>query len=360
MFFNISKTPNFDFPEHIEYAGYSIDLDPGWNIQIEHDSKIISKGLIESSCTIYCRNNKIEIHPGHRRTFPVFFDDDNISNLIRYNKEHTSREELVINNIKLHASEQSPKFKDLKLSSIELFDLLYDYLDVKISQFNSDDPIYVFPTGGVDTMIILSFMLKHKKKYKIVDAEYKAQDYFVCHNRSKLGKLWAYRNIIYWRDYHVLMSGSNGDEMMLRNPKDAYMLAKVHGENLLQLLEDQEFYHSSHFLKSKQQALYNEVNAMNNMTVESAKDFILERNYSDYQFWHLGNTLTWAPLNDLNVCNIMLNFSYSDLKGQLLDASISKRLIERNNPDLLKYVSQSKNNNSYGHLYKIFEGLETF
>lgn len=356
MFFNISKERNNDFPEHVEYGGFSIDLDPGWYIHHNDNSITISKGLSESSCVIYCKGNKIKINPGYRRTFPIFYNNTSISNIINYEHSYYQQEELVLEDITLAESEEPLKYIDLGMTDEQLFEHLYKYLDGKIKSFDPKGTIDVFPTGGVDTMLIMSFILKHKKKYRIVDAEYKAQDYFVCHNRSKLGKFWAYRNIIYWREPHVLMTGGNGDEMMLRNPADAYLIGLKHNEDIRETLKTGNFYHSKYFQKSKHNQYYDSVDT----TVTDYKTYILRRNYFDYQFWHLGNTLTWAPLNDLTICNIMLNFSYDTLRGQLLDASISKQIIERNNPKLMKYVSSSKNENGYKQLYRIFEGLESF
>lgn len=356
MFFNISKNINNDFPEHVSYGKYSIDLDPGWQIQYNNNDITISKGLLENSCTIYCKDNKIYISTGIRRTFPIFYNDTEISNIVNYGKNYFEKTELVLGDIILNESNEPLEFVDLKMSDNELFDHLYNYIDEKIKNFNPPRVIDIFPTGGVDTMIILSFMIKHGKQYSIVNAEHKDQDYFVCHNRSRLGNFWAYRNILYWREPHILMTGSNGDEMMLRNPADAYLIGLKHNEDIREILKTDEFYHSLYFQKSKHKATYDNVDPL----IDDYKNHILRRNYFDYQFWHLGNTLTWAPLNDLKICNIMLNFSYKTLRGQILDAMVSKQLIERNNPDLMKYVSNSKNENGFKKLYKIFEGTESF
>jgi hypothetical protein len=232
-------------------------------------------------------------------------------------------------------------------------------LDDKVINFEDQAPIKFFPTGGVDTGVIMSFVLKHKIPFELLTAEYKDMDYFTCHTRSRLGKFWAYRNIHHWKDPSILLSGTNGDEMMLRNPHDAYLVGKMHGEDILKTLADNNSYHSDYFLRKKHKPGYNEIDNLV-LTLEQARQHIIDRNYCDYQHWHLGNTLTWTPLNDLALINIMLNFSYPCVRSQLLDAGISKQLIERNNPDLLKFVSPAKNNMNFQHLHKVFEGLESF
>jgi hypothetical protein len=155
------------------------------------------------------------------------------------------------------------------------------------------------------------------------------------------------------------MSGTLGDEMMLRNPQHAYMLAKLNGEDIIEILKaNPNLYHSHYYSRSKLKYFYDEADALN-LDEEKTKNFILGRNSFDYQHWHMGETLTWTPLNDLTITNIMLNFSYAALRDQFLDAGISKKLIARNNPEHLKLVSQLKNVDHFGHLYKLFEGIDT-
>ena len=357
MFFNISKEQNKEFPVHVQYAGLSIDLDNGWAIQ----EGIIYKGLDGNECTIKCVDNTITIDTHTRRTFPIFHNDDSISNIIRYSDEFYSDKELKILDgaVILLASREPRVFTDLRLSDDDLLDYLYGYLDNKVKTFDSNLPIKFFPTGGVDTAVIISFMLKHKKPYQLLTAEYKDMDYFTCHTRPRLGKFWAYQNIHHWKEASILLSGTNGDEMMLRNPYDAYLVAKLNGENLLETLAvETGAYHSHYYLRSKHKSGYDKID-QSNLDLDQIRQEIIDRNYFDYQHWHLGNTLTWTPLNDLKIINIMLNFSYAGVRTQLLDAGISKQLIERNDPKLLKLVSKSKNNLNYHHLHKIFERVES-
>jgi hypothetical protein len=376
MFFNIGPNKKEDFPNHVLYNNTYIGLDPGWSV-IEKEKEIyIFKGLTDngilsnienivnesgSVCFIQCQNNQIKIFSGDRRTFPIFYNESEISNLYRYENCYCENENLITNNVQVVKNTQDVKYENLNLNDEELFECLYNYLDQKISKFDKNIKIRVWPTGGVDTMMIISFIIKHNIPYEIVDAEYKAQDYFVCYNRGRLKNFWAYNNIIYSKDFNVLMTGGNGDEMMLRNPQDAFLVAKANGDDIIDILKNSttQTYHSEYFLKEKNIKLYKEVENIN-LDVLNIKNHIIRRNYFDYQFWHIGNTFTWAPLNDLKICNIMLNFSYKTLLTQLTDARITKKIIEKNDSTLLKYVSPLKNNNGYKLLYKIFEGTESF
>jgi hypothetical protein len=356
MFFNIGMSSSINFPVHLTHLGLCIDLDPGWTIT----SDFVSKGLNENKCTIYFRETHIEIDVGVNRAFPLFYNNENISNIIPYDTEYTDENDTgVINNqVQIKQPTQSIIFKSLGLADCELLDHLYDYLDTKIKTFNSDLPIKLFPTGGVDISLLISFILKHKIPYELLTAEYKAMDYFTCHNRNLIGRHWAYRDIHYWTSPSILLSGTHGDEMMLRNPQHAYIVGKLNGENILDTLKDHtSYYHSDYFLRKKHQHLYDKADQLM-LTAEQANNFILKSNASDYQHWHLGETLTWTPLNDLKITNIFLNFSYQTLRGQILDAAVTKELIKRNNPKHLSLISPQKNINHFNHLYKIFEKTE--
>jgi hypothetical protein len=357
MFFNIGLTRNDRFPVHLEHKGLYIDLDTGWTIT----DSTIHKGLSENQCTFKLVDSGIEIEMGTKRAFPVYYNDSNVSNLIDYEKKYTTNSDLSLinNSITLLKTPHSTEFKNLNLNDSELFDCLYEYIDNKIKNFDTELPIKIFPTGGIDISLLISFILKHNKKYELLTYEHKDMDYFICHNRSLIGNNWAYRDIHYWKEPSMLLSGTHGDEMMLRLPQHAYVLGKLNGENILDTLRNNHnLYHSHYYLRSKQQKSYDEIDSLN-LNDSQAKDFILGRNSFDYQHWHLGETLTWTPLNDLEITNIMLNFSYDFLRQQFLDAGISKKLIERNNPEHLKLVSKQKNIDHFNHLHKIFEGKES-
>lgn len=357
MFFNISLKQNDNFPVHVNHKGICIDLDNGWKVS----NTKIHKGLADNQCTIHLTEQGISIDAGPRRTFPLYFNDENISNLFEYENKHVVNEDTWYfnNTVKILKTNHSTVFRSLGLNDSDTFDYLYEYLESKIKNFESDLPIRFFPTGGVDISILISFILKHKKKFRLLTYEHKDMDYFTCHNRSHIGNNWAYRDIHHWREPAILLSGTHGDEMMLRFPPDAYLLGKLNGENILDVLRsDPSLYHSHYYLRSKHKKQFEEIDQLELNEIES-KNYILSHNAVDYQHWHLGNTLTLTPFNDLEITNIMLNFSYEFLRSQLLDAGISKKIIERTNPQHLKLISKNKNINHFNHLHKIFEGIDT-
>jgi hypothetical protein len=67
---------------------------------------------------------------------------------------------------------------------------------------------------------------------------------------------------------------------------------------------------------------------------------------NDWQHQHIGNTLTWTPLRDLEIFKTLLRLSVDDLIPQIMSSTISIQLIEQNQPGLSRLISSQKNNST--------------
>lgn len=353
MFFSISKSKNTDFPNYINWDGIHVGFDNGWYV----DDTKISKGYPDKGCDIFYQDGSIHITPVGRQTFPIFIDKENfiISNLYKTPGFFTGNVNVTPNEI-LTSATPEVKFTKLELTDDTIIDLIDTTIRDNILNFVTDKPFKVFLTGGVDTALITSYVLRYNLPYVLVREEHVDMDYFISYNRRNLKKFWAYNVMHHWRTPSVLLSGANGDEMLLRNPMDAFNIMKFYGEDLLEECRAVNYYHSGHFLKDKHIAEYAELEKNSYTTENELKQSIHVRNSRDFQHWHLGNTITFTPLDDLSLNNLMLNLSYPVLKSQLLDGAISKLLIERNYPSLLKFVSPKKNLNNFDSLVELYEG----
>jgi hypothetical protein len=70
---------------------------------------------------------------------------------------------------------------------------------------------------------------------------------------------------------------------------------------------------------------------------------ILNRVCNDYQHWHLGQTLTYSPLRDINIVKTILQTEFDAVESQIMDGSITKALIALNDPSLINYICNKKN-----------------
>jgi hypothetical protein len=64
---------------------------------------------------------------------------------------------------------------------------------------------------------------------------------------------------------------------------------------------------------------------------------------NDWQHWHVGNTLTWTPLRDLDIFKILIRLDTDSGIKQILNSELSIELIENNVPGLSKVISDQKN-----------------
>jgi len=68
---------------------------------------------------------------------------------------------------------------------------------------------------------------------------------------------------------------------------------------------------------------------------------------NDWQHWHIGNTLTWTPLRDLELFKMCLALPYDQAIGQIVNSAVSRELIERNVPGLTQVISDQKNTGNF-------------
>ena len=82
---------------------------------------------------------------------------------------------------------------------------------------------------------------------------------------------------------------------------------------------------------------------------------ILNMLSNDHQHWHLGNTQTWTPFRDLRIPAMLLQLPQDILLTQILHTQIENKLIEIFDQNLLNYISDRKNKNTFRKLTRINE-----
>ena len=356
MFFSISKQQNNDFPNHIRWGEFFVDFDNGWAVT----DSTISKGHEGKSCKIQYTVNSIQLTTGIRQTFPIFINDEKfiVSNLLHLPEFFVGDVSITTDSI-TRTKTAEPTFVKLDLTDDKIIDHINTTIEQSILNFKFDKPVKLFLTGGVDTLLLAAYVVKHGIPYELVNYEHFDLDYFMCHNRSKLKQFWAYKSLQYWRTPEVLLSGANGDEMLMRNPHDACITLNHFGEDIIEVSKQQHYYHSNYFTKEKFAGIIDHAKTLSFATEQELKHHIVVRNSMDWQHWHLGNTITLTPYDNLNLINLVLNLSYPVLRTQILDAGIHKLLIERNAPNLLRLLSNDKNTNNFKNLSALYEGLES-
>ena len=390
MFFSLSRQEDNNFPNCYRLGSFCLNTDQGWIHIVDRGLAVVYKG--------YCDDVNMIDNIGHlltkgsllseRGNFTVFlYKDSNIlikqsqlpSYQIRYNSVRISNlyqlDNVLAADKAIEIVNKNFEFEIKNLAMIDNIDLdildeesvidrIYDHLNKKVQTFIEHNtlPIKVFLTGGIDSLLVFSFVKKHTDQFEVVTAQHFDIDYFWAKNSTVIQQQWwSYRQIHHWRENSILLSGTPGDEFTLRSPATVNLYLKHHKIDINQLLENNKnCLHYQYYLLEKHQQLFAKQNSdpLTNKIILDRKHlykYLCNMNINDFQHWHIGNTLTYTPLRDLTIFKYFLQLPLESAIKQALDSHTSKQLIKRNDPSLLSYISTNKNLNPFDNVWKFFE-----
>jgi|GEM_PF-5137652 len=373
MFFSITNTPKINFPCHYSLDRIKIFTDSGWNIGSTLGSTYLYKGyadtfdlaqnigLVIAQNTPKFTGNFCVIHHDHSsgqihiksdiwRSFPIFLHDHEITNLEQSSKVAWTDSVITV--------DQDFKINENKIDVIG--DIVTDTLDLqqaivlidkilqnKTKKFLSHNklPIKVHLSGGVDSMLVFSLLEANSQNYEIIKARHFDYDEFWLANDTQIRQaFWAYNQLHHWVDPCVLTSGAPGDEFMLRSPVTIDQFLKYRGQSIMNLISvKQDCLHLDYFSQKKHTDIFRNQSVNKDLSIKDFYWHLCNMVINDWQHWHLGNTLTWTPLRDLEIFKILLRLSTAHAIDQILDSKISKLLIEKNVPNMSKLISDQKN-----------------
>ena len=217
--------------------------------------------------------------------------------------------------------------------------------------------IKIFYTGGIDTLLCISYLRKLGIQHELVTAEHYDYDKFTCNFDKDIKNHWSYTQMHHWREPTYFVTGACGDEFFLRGPATANLILTHFGINILQLVKSNHYHYHS-FQDQEKLDIYNAQRQDPAITAiltnkKELSDWIVGMCMNDHQHWHLGNTLTFTPFKDTRILAIMLEMQKNDIAECVADAKMQRELIRRNNANLLQYLDQYKNQGRTGMLQMI-------
>jgi len=346
MFFYLGKTFKDNYPNHTTLPnGLCLSTDDGWHL---HGSTI-TKGYKLSNnkgnyCSFTCGSEMIKIEHDDSRGFPLYYDENGLSNLEDLSQRvwADSQNITIHKNMEITFDVQKFIFHKQNYTDEQVVDLIDQQLHTQFEEFIRTNtlPVKIFLSGGIDSLLVWAYLDYYTKDYEIVDYEYVKYTPFWIKNAKHLrSKYWAYKQIHLWDEPCVLVSGSHGDEYMMRGPGTSSKLLKSLGYNILDEVK-QEHYMYMYLTKPKN------VEEINNSIKHIKKDCYtqcLDYLANDHQHWHLGETLTFTPLKDLKILDLVMQSSPQQILAQAIDATISKQLVQRLDPDKLARLAKYKN-----------------
>jgi hypothetical protein len=382
MFFNIGHAPLENYPCHWHMGSFVVSTDQGWRHTTLGTAEILYKGYADSApldqlleqilfqteptltgnfCALVLVNDTIEIQTDRYRSFPMYVGHG-VNNLIP-----TSRTAWTDSLITVHSDLSVTETKFDVIGAIDVSTLsqqqvqqrIIEILDYRTQKFvaNNSHPVKVFLSGGVDSLLVYSFLKKHTNNFELVPGQHLDWDYFWLKNSNDICNHWGYTQIHHWTQDCVLTSGAPGDEFMLRSPVTADLFLKHHGVSIAELLTQPQWkncLHYSYFMRPKHQDIF----ATQRPTANPQQLHwdLCNNVVNDWQHWHLGRTLTWTPLRDLEIFKLMLRLPADEIVEQTMNSKFSIQLIERNCPGLSSALSPSKNSgNALSNLTKVYE-----
>ena len=372
MFFQIGNKKLDNFPIHYQHNNLWINVDAGWKeSKDQHGNLLLYKGYLDTYsieekiqeiskqeepiyygnfCLIKCFDSGLSIKTDRLRSFPIWYDKkQGITNLV--SSDYTIWADSYIglsNNLELIES----KFNCLGASNnnILLFNQVVEKVDQlltnKLSKFfeHNQLPVNVFLSGGIDTMLLYSYIKKLNIQHNLIACSHIDFDYFYLKNHDTLSQFWGYRQIHHWKEECVLVTGAPGDEFTVRSPTTANMMLRYHGTSIDKLLPDyKSCLHYTYFNNPKYNEIWEEQKDLKFDNLETAISNCLNLNVNDWQHWHLGNTLTYTPLRDIELFDTIARLPLDELIEQIMNSTVQRILIEKNDPTLLNCLSVQKN-----------------
>jgi len=369
MFFSISHHDNLDFSHQWHCHGVTVNTDTGWNQTIVEDQFVLYKGYAESGtvhdllpvvlhqqhpkllgnfCVIAVGPDQIQIKTDRYRSFPIWFEQQKeITNLVPLSNTAWTNNLVSATSglaVTLHNFNVIGTLDLALLTESQVLDQVDEILLARTRNFIEHNtlPIRSFLTGGVDSLLVYSYLKRAGADVEVVDYLHIEYDHFWKCNSHHLKKFWGYGQIHHWSEPTVLASGAPGDEFMLRSPVTANMYLASRGTSIPELLKTHpDCLHYEYFILPKHQKIFESTPTTTNprwLAYEICNVLV-----NDWQHWHIGNTLTWTVLRDLDVLKLMLRLPVESAVAQILDSSISKKLIERNLPGATAWISDQKN-----------------
>lgn len=369
MFFSISHNDNLDFTHQWQHRGVTVNTDAGWQQTIMGDQYVVYKGYAESGqlidllpnilaqteptllgnfCVIVIDNTTVKIKTDKYRSFPLWVDaGKEITNLTTLSRSIWADSVLEAG---LDLSVTEHKFDIIgtidiaPLSEDEVLDQIDRILLTRTQNFVKHNtlPIKSFLTGGVDSLLVYSYLKRINADVEVIEYLHIDYDHFWRSNSDHLKKFWGYSQIHHWNNPTVLASGAPGDEFMLRSPTTATMHLRSNNTSIPELLKtNPTCLHYRYFCQDKnQQAIHTPYTLVTpTQTVWDICNILV----NDWQHWHIGNTLTWTLLRDPDLIKLMLRLPLASAIDQILNSTISIKLIERNIPGASTWISDQKN-----------------
>jgi hypothetical protein len=369
MFFTLSKQHDPRFFHHKKINDLILSHDDGWIPTPTGWFKgyQIPNQLHGSWTHVTFDGEQVLIDHDSYRSYPLWYNEQThtVTNLLGQGSRIWADRKISLNRqeIKFNFFDPIGSISIDPLTQDQWLIEMCDNLKHKLQGLYSAYPDAIkrlFVSGGVDTLLLYSLLKSEHANFELMRYEHVEYNRFMDINFSNIKQQhWGYSQIHHWNHFNMLISGSWGDECLMRGPTTLALWAAWHNIDLVPLLKKSKGYHSEYFCLPKNLKIISETWSQRNEIKDQYSDYtalvqqILNINVNDHQHWHLGNTITWTPLKDLELTKLLLRTSPDDILKHITDATLQKKLIEHLYPPAVNLISAIKNHNSKENLYQL-------
>ena len=322
-------------------SNWFVYLDDGWTINKDY----AYKGIDLNWCRIDFNNN-FKITTNELRDFPLYYNDTCVSNFFSSCGPilptdatiHWDNNKAIVSYNKDFYPTLDPK----QLTFNECSNILFESLCSNIEQFakTNTKPLLISSHGGVDTLTVKSAFDYLKIKYETFELKNKPtysklQEYLATRYKRTGDTLGYGFNRINEKDNCVIITGFHGDEWALRNPYYVHLILSNRDINIINEFDKTKgCYMESFFLKGYKDKCKNKQQT----DIKKIMSMIVH----DYQIWHLNKTFIFSPFKHIDNLKL-LNADSNTIIEQVTNAELSKSIIEKCYPDMLKLLDKQKN-----------------
>jgi hypothetical protein len=376
MFFSISDQAENNFDCYYKIGNWFINVDHGWTVCKTQTGLTLFKGYCDqlpmnqlinnlpvqhnytgNFCVIAASPNDLKLTHSQPRSFPLWHQQKKLTNFLPNNQSLTQIwvddlfSHLTVDGTFIFQKNKSTPALSKSMSMNQVIEQSVDLLIQRAGQFKKHhtDTINIYKSGGVDTTLVHALCNHVGINTVKIYSDIEPTD-FMLNNKSTFDCFWAYQQLHVWPHHSFIGTGSHGDEYFLRGPAAIAMITAWHNVDFLSLLDQNpQCYHYHYFNREynryKFQLEFDQKNRLKNQfpTWNDLYLQILNMLANDHQHWHLGKTVTWTPLKEINIAQWCLNLPIDCLLDNFLNATITKRCIEKLDASLLSSVDTYKN-----------------
>jgi hypothetical protein len=209
------------------------------------------------------------------------------------------------------------------------------------AKYNSDI-LNIWCTGGLDSVLLLAICEKANIPYNLY--AHKSHSAYHVEHETEFTKYVKntfpnYQFMSVFSNKTVLGTGYGGDTYFCRHPVQINLLANSLGLTAHDVVKSDHYVYP--YLK---RPMFNNMDHVSyQVSEEEVKTRILHGITQWLHVWHLDNTITFTPYNDISLTKIILTLPVQMLIEASLDGTIQKKAIEKCNPEFLSLVDKQKN-----------------